>query len=188
MGQSDLFHWFNGGRLDLPKGKGRHHRLHSQVRAPTGKHLLPVRTKWKIHVNYNLSEARDECCHSPDSGGTLPPSLPRNRTRRTICHPLGRQSVPDYSSTSEPISPCNGQQSSLRKNSSVGTLFVHLPYGCSPFPINGAPTATRSASGPARCRNHPPNHHPCCLGQDPQYERSPVSRTETPIPRSGRLP
>jgi hypothetical protein len=32
---------------------------------------------------------------------------------------------------------CNAQQSSLRKNSSVGTLFVHLPYGCSLFPING---------------------------------------------------
>jgi hypothetical protein len=32
---------------------------------------------------------------------------------------------------------CNGQQSSLRKNSSVGTLFVHLPYGCSLFPTNG---------------------------------------------------
>jgi hypothetical protein len=103
MGQSDLFHWFNGGRLDLPKRKGRHHRLHSQVRAPTGKHLLPVRTKWKIHVNYDLSEARDECCHSPDSGGTLPPSLPRNRTRCTICHPLGRQPIPDYAFTSEPI-------------------------------------------------------------------------------------
>jgi hypothetical protein len=32
---------------------------------------------------------------------------------------------------------CNGQQSSLKKNSSVGTLFVHLPYGCSLSPING---------------------------------------------------
>jgi hypothetical protein len=34
--------------------------LHSQVRSPTGKYLLPVRTKWKIHVDYNLYEVRDE--------------------------------------------------------------------------------------------------------------------------------
>jgi hypothetical protein len=34
--------------------------LHSQVRSLTGKYLLPVRTKWKIHVDYNLYEVRDE--------------------------------------------------------------------------------------------------------------------------------
>jgi hypothetical protein len=100
---------------------------------PSGKYMSTIICP-KLVMNVATVQILAEHCplRCQETGQDVQYVTPLADNQFLITHPPRNLSV-----------TCNAQQSSLRKNSSVGTLFVHLPYGCSLFPINGGRLQSR---------------------------------------------